>query len=93
MTGSGNSTNTSSSNSTSTSNSTAPSDPCTAISNAQSSTVINPVMSGHLNTHGKRLKYGRVKVCAKLPQGDWYGPLSGCFLNDTLLGLATPQRQ
>ncbi|KAG1890412.1 hypothetical protein F4604DRAFT_1914955 [Suillus subluteus] len=28
-------------------------------------------MSGHLNTHGKRLKYGRVEVCAKLPQGDW----------------------
>ncbi|KAG1883747.1 glycoside hydrolase family 16 protein [Suillus subluteus] len=50
-------------------------DPCTAISNAQSGTVINPVMSGRLNTRGKRtMKYGRVEVRAKLPQGDWLWP-------------------
>ncbi|KAG1765561.1 concanavalin A-like lectin/glucanase [Suillus occidentalis] len=74
-TGSGNSTTTGSTNSTSTSNSTASSDPCTAISNAQSGTVINPVMSGRLNTRGKKtIKYGRVEVRAKLPQGDWLWP-------------------
>jgi beta-glucanase (GH16 family) len=74
-TGSGNSTTTGSSNSTTTSNSTTSTNPCTAISNAQSGTVINPVMSGRLNTRGKRtIKYGRVEVRAKLPQGDWLWP-------------------
>lgn len=75
-TGSGNSTTTGSSNSTSSSNSTtASSNPCTAVSNNQSGTIINPVMSGRLNTRGKQtIKYGRVEVRAKLPQGDWLWP-------------------
>ncbi|KAG2127998.1 concanavalin A-like lectin/glucanase domain-containing protein [Suillus clintonianus] len=51
------------------------SNPCTAVSSAQSGTVINPVMSGRLNTRGKQtIKYGRVEVRAKLPQGDWLWP-------------------
>ncbi|KAG1740932.1 concanavalin A-like lectin/glucanase domain-containing protein [Suillus lakei] len=76
-TGNGNSTTTGSGNSTYywLGNSTASGNPCTAVSNAQSGTVINPVMSGRLNTRGKQtLKYGRVEVKAKLPQGDWLWP-------------------
>ncbi|KAG1787577.1 glycoside hydrolase family 16 protein [Suillus plorans] len=74
--GSGNSTTTGSSNSTTSSNSTSTSsNPCTAVSNNQSGTIINPVMSGRLNTRGKQtIKYGRVEVRAKLPQGDWLWP-------------------
>ncbi|KAG2097727.1 glycoside hydrolase family 16 protein [Suillus discolor] len=74
--GSGNSTTTGSSNSTTSSNSTSSSsNPCTAVSNNQSGTVINPVRSGRLNTRGKQtIKYGRVEVRAKLPQGDWLWP-------------------
>ncbi|KAG2148227.1 glycoside hydrolase family 16 protein [Suillus bovinus] len=62
-------------NSTASGNSTTSSNPCVAVSNAQSGEVINPVMSGRLNTRGKRtIKYGRVEVRAKLPQGDWLWP-------------------
>ncbi|KAG0698422.1 glycoside hydrolase family 16 protein [Suillus ampliporus] len=72
--GSSNSTTTGSSNSTTSSNTTTV-NPCTAVSSAQSGTVINPVMSGRLNTRGKQsIKYGRVEVRAKLPQGDWLWP-------------------
>lgn len=76
-TSSGNST--TSSNSTTASNSTTSgglsSNPCTAVSSASSGTVINPVMSGRINTRGKKsIKYGKVEVRAKLPQGDWLWP-------------------
>lgn len=76
-TSSGNST--TSSNSTTASNSTTSggpsSNPCTAVSSASSGTVINPVMSGRINTQGKKsIKYGKVEVRAKLPQGDWLWP-------------------
>ncbi|KAI6129299.1 glycoside hydrolase family 16 protein [Pisolithus croceorrhizus] len=70
---------TTSSNSTTTSNSTTSSgpssNPCTAVSSASAGTVINPVMSGRINTQGKKsIKYGKVEVRAKLPQGDWLWP-------------------
>jgi hypothetical protein len=67
------------SNSTSSTNSTTSTgggtNACTAVSSAQAGTVINPVMSGRLNTRGtKSIKYGKVEVRAKLPQGDWLWP-------------------
>ncbi|KAI5996066.1 glycoside hydrolase family 16 protein [Pisolithus marmoratus] len=70
---------TTSGNSTTTSNSTSSSgpssNPCTAVSSASAGTVINPVMSGRINTRGKKsIKYGKVEVKAKLPQGDWLWP-------------------
>ncbi|KIK95205.1 glycoside hydrolase family 16 protein [Paxillus rubicundulus Ve08.2h10] len=74
--GSTNST-TTSSNSTTTTNSTSSggSNGCTAVSSAQAGTVINPVMSGRINTRGKKsIKYGKIEVRAKLPQGDWLWP-------------------
>lgn len=77
---SGNSTsgNSTASNSTA-SNSTASSgpveNPCTAVSSAAAGSVINPVMSGRINTRGKKtIRYGKVEVRAKLPQGDWLWP-------------------
>ncbi|KAG8221570.1 glucan 1,3-beta-glucosidase [Butyriboletus roseoflavus] len=70
---------TNSTNSTTPSNSTSSSgggaNACTAVSSTQASTVINPVMSGRINTRGKKsIKYGKVEVRAKLPQGDWLWP-------------------
>lgn len=78
----GNSTNTgnstSSGNSTSTGNTTSSgpiANPCTAVSSSIAGSVINPVMSGRINTRGKKsIKYGKVEVKAKLPQGDWLWP-------------------
>lgn len=66
-------------NSTTSSNSTSSTsggtNACTAVSSAQAGTVINPVMSGRINTRGtKSIKYGKVEVRAKLPQGDWLWP-------------------
>ncbi|KAF8132286.1 glycoside hydrolase family 16 protein [Boletus edulis] len=76
---------TASGGSTTTGNSTTPSNStsstgsaanaCTAVSSAQAGSVINPVMSGRINTRGKKsIKYGKVEVRAKLPQGDWLWP-------------------
>ncbi|KAJ3510028.1 hypothetical protein NMY22_g16100 [Coprinellus aureogranulatus] len=37
--------------------------------------VINPVRSARINTKGKKsIKYGKVEVKAKMPQGDWLWP-------------------
>ncbi|KII85577.1 glycoside hydrolase family 16 protein [Plicaturopsis crispa FD-325 SS-3] len=55
----------------STDNSTA----CSVSSSSDTDTVINPVMSGRLNTKGKvTLQYGKVEIRAKLPTGDWLWP-------------------
>lgn len=86
ITGTGNSTTTgngygggtNSTNSTTPSNSTSTgsgANACTAVSSAQAGTVINPVMSSRINTRGtKSIRYGKVEVRAKLPQGDWLWP-------------------
>ncbi|KAJ8073522.1 hypothetical protein PM082_011798 [Marasmius tenuissimus] len=48
---------------------------CAVTSRSNSSTVIPPVESARLTTNGtKTLRYGRVEVRAKLPQGDWLWP-------------------
>lgn len=37
--------------------------------------AINPVRSARLNTMGKKtIKYGKVEIVAKMPQGDWLWP-------------------
>lgn len=77
---SGGGTNSTNSTTTTTTNSTSStggggSNGCTAVSSAQAGTVINPVMSGRINTRGKKsIRYGKVEVRAKLPQGDWLWP-------------------
>jgi beta-glucanase (GH16 family) len=48
---------------------------CSIRSNKTSGDIINPVRSARLNTQGKHtIKYGRVQVVAKAPQGDWLWP-------------------
>lgn len=48
---------------------------CVAKTNITAGTIVNPVKSGRINTKpGATIKYGRVQVEAKLPQGDWLWP-------------------
>ncbi|KAI0338487.1 concanavalin A-like lectin/glucanase [Trametopsis cervina] len=48
---------------------------CSAISNATSGTVMNPVMSARLTTRNSHhIQYGKVEIVAKLPTGDWLWP-------------------
>jgi beta-glucanase (GH16 family) len=48
---------------------------CIAITNLTTGTIVNPVKSGRINTKlGATIKYGRVEVEAKIPQGDWLWP-------------------
>lgn len=43
---------------------------CGVVSNATTGTVINPAMSARITTKGTRsIRYGKVEVRAKLPQG------------------------
>ncbi|KAH8661985.1 putative beta-1,3-glucan-binding protein [Xylariales sp. PMI_506] len=56
--------------------STRPSD-CIAVTNTTvgNATIVPPTKSGRINTKGKAsIKYGRIEVTAKLPQGDWLWP-------------------
>ncbi|KAL1717741.1 hypothetical protein EV715DRAFT_253572 [Schizophyllum commune] len=48
---------------------------CSVKANADRKRVVNPVLSGRINTKGKaEMTYGRVEVRAKLPSGDWLWP-------------------
>lgn len=48
---------------------------CSAISNATTGQIINPVQSARLTTRNSAsIKYGRVDVRAKIPTGDWLWP-------------------
>jgi beta-glucanase (GH16 family) len=50
---------------------------CIAATNttAGNATIVPPTRSGRINTKkGATIKYGRVEVVAKLPQGDWLWP-------------------
>lgn len=48
---------------------------CSIRSNKTAGLIIPPIRSARLSTQGKKtLKYGRVEVVAKLPQGDWLWP-------------------
>ncbi|KAF2446948.1 glycoside hydrolase family 16 protein [Karstenula rhodostoma CBS 690.94] len=48
---------------------------CVAVTNTTNGTIVNPVKSARINTKvGANIKYGRVEVTAKLPEGDWLWP-------------------
>ena len=48
---------------------------CNAATNVTNGTIVPPVKSGRINTlKGATLKYGRVEVVAKMPEGDWLWP-------------------
>ena len=48
---------------------------CVAATNITNGTIVPPVKSGRINSKkGATIKYGRVEVTAKLPQGDWLWP-------------------
>ncbi|KAK3988458.1 glycoside hydrolase [Cladorrhinum sp. PSN332] len=50
---------------------------CRAVTNIEpgNSSIVPPVLSGRMNSKpGASIKYGRVEVTAKLPQGDWLWP-------------------
>ena len=48
---------------------------CSAVSNATAGTVINPVQSARLTTQNSAsIRYGRVEIRAKMPNGDWLWP-------------------
>lgn len=56
--------------------STSPRD-CIAVTNTTvgNSSIVPPTRSGRINTRkGASIKYGRVEVTAKLPEGDWLWP-------------------
>ena len=48
---------------------------CVTQTNLTAGTIVQPVKSGRINTkNGATIKYGRVEVTAKLPEGDWLWP-------------------
>ncbi|THH03826.1 hypothetical protein EW145_g5982 [Phellinidium pouzarii] len=48
---------------------------CGAVSNITTQNVINPVQSARLSTvNSTSIKYGRIEVIARLPEGDWLWP-------------------
>lgn len=48
---------------------------CVMSTNTTNGTIVNPVKSGRINTKkGAVLKYGRIEVEAKMPEGDWLWP-------------------
>jgi beta-glucanase (GH16 family) len=48
---------------------------CVASTNTTNGTIIPPAKSARINTKiGASIKYGRVEVKAKIPQGDWLWP-------------------
>lgn len=48
---------------------------CVTGTNVTNGTIVNPVKSARLNTiKGATIRYGKVEVVAKMPQGDWLWP-------------------
>lgn len=48
---------------------------CVAATNVTNGTIVNPVKSARISTKaGAKIKFGRVEVEAKLPDGDWLWP-------------------
>lgn len=58
---------------------------CVTVTNITEGTIIQPVKSGRINTKkGATIKYGRVEVTARLPEGDWLWPAIWMLpVNDT----------
>ncbi|KAK3075863.1 hypothetical protein LTR53_000436 [Teratosphaeriaceae sp. CCFEE 6253] len=64
---------------------------CSIRSNVTAGTIINPVRSARLSTKSKKsIRYGRVEVTAKMPQGDWLWPAIWMMPEDDVYG-AWPQ--
>lgn len=60
---------------------------CVAGTNITNGTVLPPVRSARLTTKkGASIKYGRVEVNAKLPQGDWLWPAIWMLPTDSVYG-------
>ncbi|KIV95308.1 hypothetical protein PV10_02978 [Exophiala mesophila] len=60
---------------------------CVATTNTTNGTIINPVKSGRINTKkGANIKYGRVEVVAKLPQGNWLWPAIWMMPSESVYG-------
>ncbi|KAK0110004.1 hypothetical protein ONS95_002667 [Cadophora gregata] len=48
---------------------------CVSQTNLTTGSIVPPVLSGRVNTKkGATIKYGRVEVTAKMPEGDWLWP-------------------
>lgn len=58
---------------------------CVAQTNLTSGSIVPPVRSARINTKKKAsIKYGRVEVTAKMPEGDWLWPAIWMLpMNDT----------
>ncbi|KAF9473865.1 ectomycorrhiza-upregulated GH16 glucan endo-1,3-beta-glucosidase precursor [Pholiota conissans] len=60
---------------------------CSAVSNSTAGTVINPVQSARLTTRkSASIKYGRVEIRAKMPNGDWLWPAMWMLPTDEVYG-------
>ncbi|KAL1304605.1 hypothetical protein AAFC00_003574 [Neodothiora populina] len=48
---------------------------CVAVTNTTNGTIVNPVKSGRVSTrNGAQIKFGRIEVEARMPDGDWLWP-------------------
>lgn len=60
---------------------------CVATTNTTNGTIVNPVKSGRINSKvGANIKYGRVEVVAKLPDGDWLWPAIWMLPTESVYG-------
>ncbi|KAG5644402.1 hypothetical protein DXG03_008569 [Asterophora parasitica] len=60
---------------------------CSMVSNATAGTMINPVQSARLTTrYSASIRYGRVEVRAKMPDGDWMWPAIWMLPRDEVYG-------
>ncbi|RDB22986.1 Beta-1,3-glucan-binding protein [Hypsizygus marmoreus] len=60
---------------------------CSMVSNSTAGTIINPVQSARLTTrYSASIKYGRVEVRAKMPEGDWMWPAIWMLPRDEVYG-------
>ncbi|KIW19870.1 hypothetical protein PV08_00445 [Exophiala spinifera] len=61
---------------------------CVAVTNTTNGTIINPVKSGRITTKkGANIKFGRIEVVAKMPQGDWLWPAIWMLPTDSKYGV------
>ncbi|KAF2099299.1 glycosyl hydrolase [Rhizodiscina lignyota] len=61
---------------------------CSIHSNSTLGSMIPPVRSARLTTKGKKtIKYGRVEVTAKMPEGDWLWPAIWMMPEDNVYGV------
>jgi len=60
---------------------------CSGVSNKTTGAVINPVMSARVSTRfSASIKFGRVEVRAKMPNGDWLWPAIWMLPKDNVYG-------